>query len=1426
MGKFKKINFLKFSLLSGVTALSLGAIFSNLKLNDSISLVNTTNHASSATDVIAASGTDDSFTKFTKNENTDTSSGISIYPFDFDYNSSNSTYDFNKVSEDQIIQNTANDDSGNTGYASFVKYNNNVAVAKFLSSNVYTTTTTDGTSTTSTKYAGTVDWVVTKDDLIKLAYKGEKNSDLSNTSGYTLNFKAMLFSSGGNTAPKSLFVIASISNTGDTSINGSYLFQINWSTINDDDSLSNSINGDKNAGSYRLAAVLSKTTSSSGTTNNFIDYNFLAMEAVSTNTMQAIYLPKRDTSNSSNYKGKYVTVSNSLFGTTTTRNAVDITFQNESSYFATNQSYIPVYVNRVNSRFFFIFQLTSGTQANNALVFVRSEELTDNANVSITISGTNNFKTLNFNNYTSANMVKTNVYYNQNASTSRADFNMIISSPGSDRYIWSQFDFISFNFTNSPTSTLYSWFPTGGFITQVVPYYSLNSYDVSGYYALTSANRVISLKTDFSFDKLIYDFNSSVFQLGNIYKIYTIPGDASGVWFAQMNDGTFAKMNYSNLVGQWDKLEQNSSYEKEADFIIKSQDEVDSSVFFRKVVNNGANAFDGAFTDFISGNTVWKNFLDFDESSIDGQLPAGTEPNVSVSIYKQNDNNYYFGSSATHKLEDNKSNTLTLVFTQNLRKINAGGSLDYSDTKSVIIGSYTYTFYYGEAKINNNSKGSTNYDSYDVYKNLTGLTIPEYVLEMYPSKIASLINGTDADSENNANFINSFLKMENIVSPIVTASGNDINGTLTINVSVPYIWDVGNIVTPGANWVFTFGSNTEPFFKYNPFGFTDATNYVSNASVTPVDESFAKLTENDEKMNSLISKYSTMLASEVSKESYYNDFLVLGSAFALSSNISSNLITLPTSDTEANITVIPDDVNGNAFVSINFPKIGPDENYTVSFTTPNIFLKDPSASQSVYFTWKSSKQVSDTITLSNYKASNIANSLESSSYTDQLAMLDNFAVYSDYYANLIVNGKLKISTSYDDKQGFLMITLTPLEGLEIPGVDTEIVMSYNSFQIDANGLSNVDTNDTNKFTSNFSFKTYSASNTKSPSSITINDLISGGLLDSNFQNWLDNDLATISLVPSNLTGTLKVSVTLKNYSENNTITPLKTFTTNIGGFATSSQSANMLLWKTNDDEVLKQKLPSTIVETATNTATANAGNQINRMNFEKLLYFAYVSDDLKAKLDANPTMVSALTVQPDDKSGSLIITAVIVENGISTVYTNTLTGLGTSASLQPVITFNVDDASGNNAILNSLRELNPSKISIENSQLSQLFTISDSSPNYITSVDLSYDDFGGTLTINIVVKDADGVELARNSRTYTGFSTIKDTSKGTNWGIVAASIIVPLVVLLVPVLLIGQIQQRRNMKAIAKRLSSRLKEEQDREKRLRKHQLQMSQKNR
>ena len=150
-----------------------------------------------------------------------------------------------------------------------------------------------------------------------------------------------------------------------------------------------------------------------------------------------------------------------------------------------------------------------------------------------------------------------------------------------------------------------------------------------------------------------------------------------------MTDGTFAKMSGSTLVGQWDKLNSNSYYEKIVNFTIKSQDQVDSSVLFRKVVNDADNGFDSNFTNFLSSTTVWKSFLDYDVNSVDPQVNGN--PSVSVKIYKQNEaNTYYFGDKPMHKLNKDTSNTLVLQFYQNLRKINSDGTISSNDQKQVL----------------------------------------------------------------------------------------------------------------------------------------------------------------------------------------------------------------------------------------------------------------------------------------------------------------------------------------------------------------------------------------------------------------------------------------------------------------------------------------------------------------------------------------------------------------------------------------------------------------------------------------------------------------------------------------------------------------------------------------------------------------------
>ena len=1403
---------------------------------------------------------------FVKNSNTADATKIKIAPNDFEENKSDT------VTDSKILQNIANDDANKTGFAQVVKYDNKDAIAMFLASNVSenensTQQSTQGTqSTVKTYYAGSVRWVVTADNLITQfnQYANKQNSGSStqstnNNNNYTVTIKAILFSAGGNTSPPSLFVVANIkgnntSGSSDTSHDGSYLFQINWLTTN-----STSLSGDKSAGSYRLAAILSNGT-------NYTDYNYLVMEGVSTNTMQVLSLPenlnKKDAttptqgqqqsgSDNSTYSIKYVTVSNSLFGSSTTSattsvNENTINIQNYTKFISASDAYKPIYANRINSRFFFVFQNTAGYKGANSLLFVRSDQLTDLSNTAITIDGNSTISNSNFTNIDGTGLTnqtdiskqlssisdnttkfKTNIYYNANSGpTSVANINFLLSIPNKSEQVYAVFDAISFTFSFNPT--VYNSAPVSdGFIYQVVPYYSLNSFNISGYYALTSTNKVYQLDASFNYVKTMYDFNSSVFSLGNIYNIYTIPADNTGIWYAQMTDGTFAQMSNSTLLGQWDKLEASTSYEKPASFTILSQNEVNNSIFFRKVVNAAGNGFDSDFLNFIGGNTIWQSFLKLDSSTLDGRLPAGSNASVSVSIYNHTTgtDNYYFGTNPTNKLEANKSNTLTLVFTQNLRQISASGSIETANQKSVIIGSATYTFYYGDGKINGNSPQSITYSSYDNFKNSTQMTIPAYVLNMYPTDIANQVSQTDTKNANLNSFVNYFLNMENIYNPNISLSGNNTNGVLTINVSVPYIWSNNSgSVTQNATWVFTFGTASSPFFNYNPFGYSGTGSNTSNASVTPVDDSFASNAANANIISNLKNKYATMLPSQVSKEQYYNDFLELGSAFTNQSYLNNGEIVLPTTDSDNNITIVPNDLNGNAFVSITFPKIGPQSDQTFSFTTPSIFMTDSTASQSVYFAWKSNvTTIADgsNTQISSLLASNIASTLADSNTTKNniLAMLNNFAVFSDYYANMIVQNKIKVSASYDDSKGFLNISLAPVNNISIPGINTnDLNMTFTGFKTQSNGTSTTNIKTANQ-TSGFSFGTYSADSNVSPSSVTQTDLLSSDLLkkNTNLATWVQSGLATINLTPSNLTGVLKVDVTLKNYVDGTNITPLKTFSINIGGFAKTSQSTNMIVWKTNASQSLTNQLPSTLVNNATSGEYANTASNANSVNLARLKYFANLSSDFDAALTSNPNSVTNFTMLPDDDKGTLTLSAVINQSGVSTVYSDTITGLKTSPSLEPTIAFNVTDTS-NSVALTNLREMSPSQISINNSDLLQLFTISNSSDNYLTSIALNYDDYKGTLDVTVTVTDpTSNTQLATANQSYSGFVVTKDTSKGTNWGIVAAAIVVPFVVLLLPVFLYGYIQNRKDRKAIANRLSVRLQEEQDREKRRRKH---------
>ncbi|BAC44572.1 conserved hypothetical protein [Malacoplasma penetrans HF-2] len=1374
-------------------------------------------------------GDNDNNNDFVANGNTVDNTKLTVYPFDMTMQNGQSNYDTSTVSIPSIVQHTAVDDSTSSGagYATFVKYDNKDAVAKFLSTQV---TTTNGNTSTTTN-PGTTQWVVTSDDLIKLVTKQVTGTEASNTTGITLNFKAMLHSAGGNSSPPSLFVLASIDGTsGSENLKGSYLFQINWNLVT-----TNDITGDKNSGSYRLAAILSKDST------NINDYNFLVMDGVSTNSMEVLQLG--DINNStSDYTGNYVNVSNSLFNSKTeTATSHTITFSNFSSFVqsmdgaSSSPVYKPIYVNNINSRFFFIFQSNSTTLDGKSLLLVRSDLLTNNVNTNIAISQASNYQNIDFSSIgltTGSKLFNTLIYYNSKLSSTTAVINIVVSIPNQTKYGYASFDAIAFSQVTAPVAYEYSGFSTSGFISQIVPYYSLNDYqNVYGYYALTSTNQVLKLDANFKYVSEMYDFSSSIYNVGTVYNIYTLSGsDLSSVWYAQMTDGKFVKMNDSNLVGQWDSLYSSDSYEKAGDFIFKSQNEVDSSVLFKRVVNSNGGSFDTDFISYINSTTSWKDFLTV--VSTDGQIT--TDPSVTVSIYNYDssnpsNNNYYFGDSATNPLNPNTNNTITLVFTQNLRKISAGGNVTQEYT-TMVIGSYTYTFYYGVGTINNQNEGTNAYTDYDSYTQLTKLTIPQYVLDMYPSQIVSLINSSSSGDSDNYNFITTFLNMQNIVNPTITASGDDISGTLTINVAVPYYWRNNALSASSGTWIFTYGNSTSPFFKYNRFGF--ASDGSSNASVTPVDSTYAANSSNSAKVKSLTDKYSTKLPSQITAKNYYDDFLVLGSAFLNSSNVANGSIVLPTFNEDGssdNVTIVPNDKDGNAFVSITFPKIDPNEDYTVSFTTPSIFMKDASASQSVYFGWKSASQVTqiDTKDISSLSASSIANTFNGNT-KDKIAMLQHFAVFSDYYSNLIVQKKLDVKATYDDRSGFLTLSLSTTDtNTSLPGISsTNLSATFTGFQQNTStGSTNISTNNQ---TSSFSFGTgYSADANRLPSSVTQSEIISSALLsnNANLSTWVANGLATITLTPSNVNGILEVEVVLKNYSENGSISSTKTFTRAIGGFATGDQSSNMIVWKTNTNSAFlnnnSAKLPSALVTTATSGEFDDTGTSSSTREalYRRLTYFADLSSDLNAELEADPSLVKAVTLQADDTLGTLVVTAVILQKGQLVEYSTTISGLGTTSLLQPTITFNAEDGTSNNAALTALRQLIPSEAAQNNALLTQLFSISNSSDNYKIKTSYSYDNYTGTLTLNVSVLDpTTNTVLQESSKTYTGFARVIDTSVGTNWAVVAASAIVPMILLIIPVVVFGYIQQRRDMKTIAKKLSTRLQEEQERKRRMQRRQ--------
>ena len=1264
-------------------------------------------------------------------------------------------------------------DDNNSGFAiltSSTKVDSATGNYSFNQITKYLTTSVTDDKGTITSASGTKAWTVDMND-----FSGKQST------GNNASIAAILYSAGGYQEFKSLFAIVN-------SDSGSYLFRIYWET--------QTIGGvSHNSGEVEFVQNLSQTGS-----NPIIKYNALALESPSTHTIQILSLPDIS-NNSQDLTINYGTVSSQTFikngtaGAQFTNNTLTMSSSDMQRYFAAATKYFPSYIQKVNSSVFVIFSAENYTDANKDKAIVM---------INPTISSTtSSFTTSNYKNISLANskFIANKSFKVNVLPTTTTSFSLVISQSTNNtngNLATTSINLNNFSATvniNTVENVVLKTTATGGltnsFLNQVSPVYVINSSNIAYYVGLTSDNLAIRLDTSFNYVSTLYDFNkSSISSMGKIWNIFTQSGDSN--WYAQMTDGTFAQFTDSTFIGQWDSILQNNSQELPVNISVLEESQLSPTILYQKVADDSNNAYDSTFTAFLNSATSYENFLtiNFQDPRLNGQLP---DISVSASDFSK-------PTDTTHS----KTYQITLTFKQNLRQIDASGNISNASGSGtqINLGSKTYTFV-NETGVITPANGYIDQSSVDKNPITTNVIMPSYVTAMKPSQVAQLINqDTNSGKLGTSNYavVNNIIQIQNAANAQFYASGSDSTGVLTLTISAPAFWtELGSARTLNTPYsrTYVFGTNDNPYFNFNPFGSDSAIN------VTEKDNAYFTNTANSTDVANLKSKYSIILPSNASPMDLFNDFFVLGSAFTNESNISSGAIQMPTSD---NIQIIPFDSEGYAFISVTFPKIGNQQNVRYSFQTPSIFLKNQFEKTSTYFVWKntdvSNSQLNNN-TLNKVKASAIASMINSSSSSqnDLDSILKVFASYSSNFLDLFSN----VKATSDDAFGMLTIQVTLTQDAINAGyTSNNFVSSFSGFQKSGTSASQAQT---------FAFKELQSDNqifAKSPSQVTAADLINNSYITLPSGYSSANMNYSITLTPSNSTGTLGVAITFDNWVETQgqttTQIPKKTFSATLKGFAKTGTQNNMLVWKSIDS--ISSQLTS---NTPSNVISALA----NQSNLTLLQNFANISYDLLTKLNDNNVSVYLV---PDNQTGSLKISATLNVDGAVQSFSTTVSGFKSSSSLDPNVVI-VPDSQTNASLLASIKEKIPSEVTI--ADLISLYSLSNyDSSSWKLSITLEPDDATGILTVSYKFNSllSPGYSTTPQTITYSGLKTYIPNDAGTNWIIVAVSIIVPLIVFITPIFIFGYVQTRKDMKKIARRLDRRLEEERKKEKRRRNYQ--------
>ena len=418
--------------------------------------------------------------------------------------------------------------------------------------------------------------------------------------------------------------------------------------------------------------------------------------------------------------------------------------------------------------------------------------------------------------------------------------------------------------------------------------------------------------------------------------------------------------------------------------------------------------------------------------------------------------------------------------------------------------------------------------------------------------------------------------------------------------------------------------------------------------------------------------------------------------------------------------------------------------------------------------------------------------------------LGYFGYFSNYFSNLIYerysstgdtnNPVINITTNINAAIGSMTLNIKLKDPID--GIGDTISRTFVAFQSSGSIINQEST---------FSWGNIDALKSRTPSSITVNDLLTGGaFVEGGSTASLEKD---VKINPINTTGSLEVTVTYKNFVQKridqNTgmqtqqleIVPVKTFKNVFTGFQIRGNPVDVIIWK-SESELEQQYRNRTPSELLTQISSNN--------DVEKLKIFTKSSDELNTFLsDLNNADNISLNFSGNDVTGTISIVGILTIDGVQRSIGATISGFNTSNNNFPIVMTNKESQT----LVNLKAAKLPSEVT--DADLTMFYSVQNGN-SLQKVISKSFDDVAGTLTVKVELISANGSAssvVGTSQETYSGFRTNVPIYSGTNWTIVSLSIIIPAVIMMIPISYILFVRNKIDIKRFSKKLDQRLTEE-------------------